>query len=70
MEGEDFPEENFIVGEDHYHGAGDMLKGLHVSCLLSFRLRKDARREDAHNLLKFMYDSMTQRVDDAFSKVE
>ena len=45
-------------------GYGDEIT---ASCLFSFRIHKDVSKERRTQVLKFLFDSMTSRVDEAFS---
>ena len=45
-------------------GYGDEIT---ASCLFSFRIRKDVSQERRTQILKLLFESMTSRVDEAFS---
>ncbi len=51
------------TGEHHGVGDGD---GMTVSCLLSFKIRKDVSQERHTQILQAFFDSLTSRVDEAF----
>ena len=40
---------------------------IRASCLFSFRMHKDVSQERRTQILKMLFDSMTSRVDEAFS---
>ena len=60
-------DDEFVVCNDAYHGVGDSIQGVHLSCRFSFKSHKDVSQESRMKFLKMLYDSMTDRVNNAYS---
>ena len=59
-------DDEFVVCNDAHHGVGDSIQGVHFSCRFSFKSHKDVDQESRLKFLKMLYDSMTDRVNNAY----
>ena len=55
-----------VAIDDAHHGVGSTLDGIHMSCRFSLRRDKSASREKCVEMLKFLCESIMERVDGTY----
>ena len=59
----------FVVCQDAHESVGSSVGDINFSCRFSFLFRKNVSKECRMEYLKLLYESMTERVDNACSDV-
>ena len=62
-----FNDEDFIICTEEHHGVSNNYDGTIFSCRFSFKSPKNASEEYRTSLLRILFESMTGRVNDAYT---